>query len=195
MILPKFFEKYPEYKIIGKPDADLESRYKPNETLKLIWEQLGFGIFMNGYLRIVNPADYQSLYEESFSGVKETDYVIATTAFGDLLTWVDGDLIELLDFRNERVEIINGDNVERFFERRLLDDSFINTALKAELYNAAVARLGVPGFDECFAFEPLLAAGGEEQVENLSIVKLAEHIAIVTQFIGPYSTSETNGIF
>jgi len=184
MILPKFFEKYPEYKIVGKPDGGLESKYQLNDTLKLFWEQIGFGIFMNGYLRIVNPADYQDLYKESFSGVKQSDYVIATTAFGDLLTWVDGDSIELLDFRHERVEIINGDNVERFFERRLLDESFVKTALKAELYEAAVAKLGVPKFDECFAFEPILAAGGPETVDNLTIVKLAEHISIITQFVG-----------
>jgi hypothetical protein len=184
MILPKFFEKYPEYSIVGKPQGELKTKYKLNSTLDQIWNELGFGSFMNGYLKIVNPDDYSNLYRESFSGVKSTDYVIATTAFGDLLTWVDNDSIELLDFRHQRIEIINGDNLERFFERRLLDDTFLKSALKAELYNEAVNTLGIPAYDECFGYEPILAVGGSEKVENLRIVKLIEHISIITQFVG-----------
>ena len=56
-----FFEKYPEYKIVGKPTVELIGKYENRLPQSLIefWKEYGFGSFMDGYLKIVNPDDYQ----------------------------------------------------------------------------------------------------------------------------------------
>ncbi|MDN5288344.1 MAG: hypothetical protein JWR38_4618 [Mucilaginibacter sp.] len=64
------------------------------------------------------------------------------------------------------------------------EESFLNKNLDWQPYPKAVEKLGVPTYDECFGYEPILAAGGSEKLENLKIVKLIEHIDIITQVAG-----------
>jgi hypothetical protein len=42
-----------------------------------------------------------------------------------------------------------------------------------------------PAHDECFGFTPLLALGGPEHPDRLSVVKLREHVLMITQLTGP----------
>ena len=44
--------------------------------------------------------------------------------------------------------------------------------------------LGVPAYDECFGYVPLLSLGGSEKPENLQKVKLREHLELMYQMQG-----------
>lgn len=72
----------------------------------------------------------------------------------------------------------------RLFERSLLDDTFLTTALKLNNYEPAKERIGDLDFDECFGYVPLLGLGGAERPENLEKVKIKEHIQTITATMG-----------
>ncbi|GEM_PF-5484614 len=63
--------------------------------------------------------------------------------------------------------------------------SFLDEELNWFPYPEEIEKYGEPKFDECFAYVPILGLGGPEKVENLSKVKLFEHIYLITQFMGP----------
>lgn len=54
-----------------------------------------------------------------------------------------------------------------------------------EPYPKAYSKYGIPNYDECFGYTPLLGLGGSEKVENLKKVKIREHILIITEYMGP----------
>ena len=53
------------------PDAGADSinKYKSvlSDELLDIWEEYGFGTLFNGYLRIINPKEYQELLNETYA--------------------------------------------------------------------------------------------------------------------------------
>ncbi|HEY6801224.1 MAG TPA: T6SS immunity protein Tdi1 domain-containing protein, partial [Agromyces sp.] len=51
-------------------------------------------------------------------------------------------------------------------------------------YPAARDRDGVPGFEQCFGFVPLLALGGPNDAEHLQVGGLYEHLAVIAQLAG-----------
>lgn len=65
--------------------------------------------------------------------------------------------------------------------RRMKTVDFRHVVLSWEPYEDAVKKLGIPAYDECFAYEPLLSLGGNESVDNLRKVNLAVHLDIVSQ--------------
>lgn len=84
----KFFTKYPDQKIEEKNSKEIIQKYKnklPTELI-LFWQQYGFGIFLNGYLKIVNPNIYQDIFDEAYDN-EENQVVIAVTGLGDILAW------------------------------------------------------------------------------------------------------------
>ena len=55
--------------------------------------------------------------------------------------------------------------------------------LEQKLFRKALKKLGPLQHDECFGFEPAIALGGSESVENVRIVKLREHLSILSQLV------------
>jgi hypothetical protein len=180
----KFFESHPEFTTIGRPlKSELDSyRSKVPEELIYFWEQYGYGNFMNGYLKMVNPADYQGFMEETYSVFLQPATVFAVTAFGDILIW-EKQWVTQINYR--RGESDNqGNHIDFLFNRILGNWKNVEPAMNAEQFRPAVERLGEPAFDECFAYVPALALGGSEKVENIQKVKLREHLMILSQLVG-----------
>lgn len=180
-----FFEKYPEYNIVQKPGKDLLGRFQNKLPDQLIdfWEAYGFGIYMDGYLKIVNPLDFQSCFDEAYRNI-DKEIVFGVTAFGDFLTWT-GDAIRAVYFKYGKDSIIEtGDDMEWFFDMDLADEGFMRDNLKDNNYPKAKERLGDLAFDECFGYVPLLGAGGKEKVDYIEKVKLREHIALIAALVG-----------
>jgi hypothetical protein len=44
-------------------------------------------------------------------------------------------------------------------------------------------RLGRLRFDQCYAFEPVLALGGTGEAETTKIVKIREYLGILSQIV------------
>jgi len=156
----------------------------PPEMLA-VWQDYGFGTFRDGYLKIVNPDDFSELLAETYRLVSvpaaAPPIVLFATAMGDLLLWEDGFLMRV-DYRHGETEII-GQSLNLFFKNHA-DDYNLQQRLRWEPYPAARARLGMPAFDECFGYVPLLALGGPETVDHLEKVKLREHIYLISQVAG-----------
>ncbi|MBF4574621.1 T6SS immunity protein Tdi1 domain-containing protein [Frondihabitans sp. VKM Ac-2883] len=139
----------------------------PHEVVDL-WRELGTGSAAGGYIRLVDPAEWQPILAEACPG--HDDAVVAfTTALGDMIVWEKG-LFYLLRFRNGIVDVVGADATNFFTyvaDARLLEWKF-----DWDAYAPAVERLGQPEFDECFGHVPLLVLGGPERVENLQRVHL-----------------------
>lgn len=149
------------------------------------WKAHGFASIAAGFVRLVDPSSLQDLVAATTVGFEEAIPVF-TTALADIGVFHDG-RVEVLKYRHGRVGILPVDPDELF------DIVGSPTGLEEADYldwqpfPEAVERLGVPGGDECFGFTPLLVLGGSEAADKLDIVKLREHIVLITQFTGPLS--------
>src|SRR5699024_12697178 len=69
----------------------------PNEMREL-WSNYGFGTFMQGYFKSVNPDEFKLILEESSQRYKHA-IVLFATGMGDLIIWSDG-YVRLLNYRH-----------------------------------------------------------------------------------------------
>ena len=166
-----------------KIEQDIVEKYKktlPNELLE-IWQEYGMAHLVDGYLRVINPEDYQALLNETyFRGTVSVP--ILTTAFGDIITLEEGQYIRIVKYKNGTFDILAW-NFNHFLQN-LEDEYFQEKYFQIPQYVEAVKRLGKIEHDECFGYVPLLGLGGSEKVENLDKVKTREHIEIISQLVG-----------
>ncbi len=153
----------------------------PKEIISL-WVKYGFGSFLEGYLKLINPKDYIDILKDGYARDKQS-IPIFTTSMGDIIILEKGKYVNLLCFRKGFVHVIaSGFD---FFIDDLKDEAFLKDELFWEPYIDAVKRTGKPAYDECFGYTPLLGLGGVEKVEHLKKVKLKEHMLIITELLGP----------
>lgn len=146
-----------------------------------VWKQYGFGSLFNGYLKIINPDEYQELLHDSYV-LGSTAIPIFITAFADILTWEKGRYIRIVKYKDGIFEgIAAGFD---FFWGDLADGAFDTRFFELTEYHAATKTLGQLQFDECFGYTPLLGLGGSRKTENLRKVKIKEHIDFIAQSVG-----------
>lgn len=176
----KLFE---EFVLKEKVSEEVINKYegKIPDMVMEVWNKYGFGTILNGYLRIVNPDNYQELLEETYVDF-ESAFVIFTTAMGDLIVWEDNKYLMILNFRRNVVDVIPGSKY--FFKYLEEEEECTYEELDWLPYPEAEKRYRAPEYDECFCYVPILALGGNEKVENLQKGKLKEHIYLITQFTG-----------
>lgn len=152
----------------------------PYELME-IWKNYGFGTLLNGYLRVINPDEYQALLNETyFRG--EISIPIIATAFGDIITLEEKQYIGMVKYINGDFVII-AKSFKRFLQN-LTDDYFVEKYFRIPQFTEAVKKLGNVQHEECFGYMPLLGLGGSEMVDNLNKVKIREHIELITQLVG-----------
>ena len=181
----KFFEKYPDYKIEEKPSLKLIKNYREFVPKSLIdfWEQYGFGSFMNGYLKIVNPDDYQDILDEAYEN-EDCAIVVAITGLGDFIVWnKERGWFYIIFFRHGTTDAISND-FEKLLHKDFVNDDVLRLDFNVKDYYPAKERLGELEFNQCFGYVPLLGIGGSEQSENLDKVGIEEHIYIISQMVG-----------
>ena len=187
-----------DFKLEKKVSEEIINKYKnkvPEQVLD-IWQNYGFGSFLNGYLKIVNPEEYEELLKETYIPVEdepiEFNTVLFATAMGDLIicekTESKKDNIYIIEYRKGKYKMLLG-GMEFFFED-LLDEDYLEEDLEWKPYLEAVNKLGEPSYDECFGYVPLLGLGGKDTVNNLKKVKLKEHIYIINDLVGPVEEME-----
>ena len=159
---------------------DEYAKVLPKELINM-WKEYGYGCFLNGYLRIINPKEYQQLLSETyFCGACSVP--ILTTAFGDIITVEDDQHIGMVKYKYGDFDII-AKNFGRFIQN-MPDECFQQDYFELEKYEEAVQKYGRLDNDKCFGYTPLLALGGNEKVDNLTIVNTKEHIMLITQLVG-----------
>jgi hypothetical protein len=179
----KFKEIFPNDSPFQPIDSKAAAAYPtlPNDILRF-WEELGIGSQMNGYLKVVNPDDFQSFLEEAYMPQDGPAIAIFATAFADLLIW-ERDCIKQLNFRRGTVRVA-GTNFAVFANHRLTKWENIAFSLDGGQFLEARERLGPCAYDECYGYFPALALGGSEKVENLQKVKLREHLMLLSGIVG-----------
>lgn len=152
----------------------------PNELME-IWKKYGLANLLDGYLKVINPEEYQELLDETYFRGK-LSIPILTTAFGDIITLEEGQYIGLVKYKNGNFAIL-AKSFKRFIQN-LADDYFLEKYFQISQYAEAVTKMGNLEHDECFGYVPLLGLGGSEKVDNLSKVKIREHIELIAQMVG-----------
>lgn len=155
----------------------------PNEVIEM-WREYGFCCAEDGYFKILNPNDYIDLIPDLYEMDEDESAIpIFGTGMGDIIFCDQKEYFILIDIRHQNLEMIG-----KGFESALKHMNFPTlrqTLFSWNPYENAVKKLGIPTYQECFGYEPLLSLGGNESVDNLRKVNLAVHLDIVSQMQDP----------
>ena len=137
-------------------------------------------LFLDGYLKVINPDDYLELLQDSyFRGNVACPMFV--TAFGDVITWEENAYVLIVQYNIQDCNII----IKRMSHfLNFLDDEYVLRYFDQKLYKKAVAKHDQLAYDECFGFVPLLALGGVKDVNHMDKVKVLEHIYLMYQLTG-----------
>lgn len=172
-----------DFKLQEKASQECIEKYEQKLPAELIniWKNYGFGSFMNGYLRIINPDDIMEFFQSSYFNASESIPIMAT-AFGDLIIWENQEFVGIVEYRHGKSEtIIEGFDV---FMILLNDSDSLKIMFTLNTYEKALKKHGALEFDECYGYVPLLALGGKKSIANLKKVKMREHIALIVEMTG-----------
>ncbi|MRX74405.1 DUF1851 domain-containing protein [Bacillus lacus] len=177
-----------DFKKVSEVEEHTINTYKNilPEALIDAWKTRGYGTFMNGYLRIINPDEFSSLVNDTYLRSKGT-IPIFSTSMGDIIVFEKDEnqesYIVMINYRKGKTKVVA--SKYSLFLRFLEEEAFRQKALDWLPYPEAIEKYKEPEHDECLGYTPLLGLGGAEKVENLKKVKLKEHILVITEFMGP----------
>lgn len=178
---------FDDFTSVGPMPENIVEKYSKDIPASLleVWKKFGLGSFCQGYFRIINPDEYLDLLSETYVAHKPA-LPVMTTGMGDIIVWQDGYFM-LLDYRYGLISVLGS---ERLFFHLLKseEEGFLIEDLHWLPYPEACSTLGAPSYDACFAYVPILGAGGPESVDNLERADLKTHIQIITAFMGPLDT-------
>lgn len=176
----KLFENFIKENDVSQELCNKYEMFLPSELINL-WTEYGFGSFMDGYLKIINPEEYQDLLVDTyFRGNVSVPMFI--TAFGDIIAWEENRYIRMIKYKNGLFKgMAAGFD---FFLEDLQNKVFDKDFFDITMYTGAIQIWGNIEFDECFGYVPLLGLGGSEDVKNLKKVKIREHIELISQMVG-----------
>ena len=174
------FDHFKKEHMASREQCEKYNDQLPSEVLT-VWREYGFGTLLNGYLKVVDPDDYQELLADTYhwSG---SAIPIFVTAFADIITWERGRYIRMVNYKDGTFDGIAAGF--KFLWGDVLDGAFNGSFFDIAQYEEAVKRYGQIQFDECFGYVPLLALGGNKGVSHLQKVKIKEHITLISQTIG-----------
>lgn len=152
----------------------------PAEVVDL-WRDQGAGIVGDdGYFRVVDPSRAASMLDGVIA-LPDGATVLFATGLGDLVAFVNG-LYLVVKSRFGAIDVIEGRSFDEIVE--LIEDPRQRDAWEWHPYPAARDRDGVPAFEQCFGFVPLLALGGPNHAEHLQLGGLYEHLAVIARLAG-----------
>ena len=136
-----------------------------------IWKEKGFCSFNDGVITLVNPVEYNSFCEPLFaksavlSSSFTTYYVIAKTAFGNLLVWAkhpdESWYLGYVDIMCNNFEVISDDDFNYFFDVLLKDEDYLEEYFDLRLFIQCKDQLGTLTPTECYGFNPIPAVAGK----------------------------------
>lgn len=182
------------YTKYGDVSIETINKYKgilPDELLS-IWQTMGYGVYEDGFLQLVNPDEYEFVFDY-IDKLLEPSIVFGITALGDLLIWEGNKNKTIASDEGNRVKIINIrscksralDNfrgaIDIFF-----DDYFIakKDYFDSKAYLDVKDKLPKLQYEQCYGYVPALALGGKASNKNLQVVDAKTYIDIVGQAVG-----------
>lgn len=147
------------------------------------WGVSGAGFLGDdGYVRFVDPGRAAEMLE-GVIGVPEGAVVLFVTGLGDLVVHANGVYL-VVKSRWGAIDVIQGASFDQVVAS-LVEPADRDRVWEWEPYPEAVAREGVPAFEQCFGFAPLLALGGSSSADHLQMMGVWEHLAVIAQLVGP----------
>jgi len=147
-----------------------------------MWRTHGAGfVGDHGFFRFVDPARAAQMLDGVF-GLPDGATVLFTTALGDLVVHVNG-LYLVIKPRWGAIDLIQDKSFEQLVDA-VQDSALLESVWEWEPYPGAAERDGVPGFEQCFGFVPLLALGGRATADSLQLSGLYEHLDVIARMAG-----------
>ena len=191
------FEERNQNNYIKHSDVSIETinKYKgrlPDELLN-IWNIMGYGIYENGFIQLVNPDDYDFVFKY-IDKLLEPSIVFAITAMGDLLIWEgnknwtiapnEGNRVKQIDVRKCKSRVIG--EIDFVFDILLGDDYGISgkNFFDSKPYLDIKDKLPTLEYGQCYGYVPALALGGKVSNKNLQVVDAKTYIDIIGQAVG-----------
>ena len=190
------FEERNQNSYIKYSNVSIEiiNKYKgklPDELLN-IWNIMGYGIYENGFIQLVNPDDYDFVFKY-IDKLLEPSIVFAITAMGDLLIWEGNKNWTIAPNEGNRVKIINvrkciSHSLDSF--RGAIDIFFDDFFIAHKDYFASKPYLDIKGklpklqYGQCYGYVPALVLGGKVSNKNLQVVDAKTYINIIGQAAG-----------
>jgi len=171
----------PAAKCRPAPPATVDAyRNRLPEALIAEWEESGWCAYANELIWLTNPDDLMPPLKQ-WLGQSSAAIPFARSAFAHVFVW-DGDTAHMLDPKYGRLtRIIN--KIELVFNFVLCRKPYLEDVLNEKLFRQARKKLGPLAYDECYGFEPALALGGPGTLDTLRVVKLREHLSILSQLV------------
>ena len=152
-----------------------------------IWKEKGFCSFNEGVITLVNPIDYNSFCEPLFTknpiiaSSFTTYYVIAKTAFGNLLVWAkhpdESWYLGYVDIMCNNFEVISDDDLNYFFDVLLNDDDYLEEYFDLRLFIQCKDHLGPLTSSECYGFNPIPALAGKVNKDQAKRLPFEDYFA------------------
>jgi hypothetical protein len=152
----------------------------PPELAEL-WRTKGAGFIGDGYFRLVDPARAAKMMSPF---MKTPGPVILLTAMADFVYTTNGVFLVVKPrFNSTEPAQISFDQLLGLLEP---NPTVRQNTWDWEPYPQAATQGGVPGFEECYGFVPLLAVGGRPDPANLQKAGVYQHIGICGQLGGGF---------
>ena len=191
------FEERNQNNYVKHSDVSIETinKYKgklPDELLN-IWNIMGYGIYENGFIQLVNPDDYDFVFKY-IDKLLEPSIVFAITAMGDLLIWEgnknwtiapnEGNRVKQIDVRKCKSRVIG--EIDFVFDILLGDDYGISgkNFFDSKPYLDIKDKLPTLEYGQCYGYVPALVLGGKVSNKNLQVVDAKTYIDIIGQAVG-----------
>jgi hypothetical protein len=194
-VIEKFRKSAPlELRSFGEAYAGRYQGRIPYGVLEL-WDEIGIGLFWEGYFQLCDPAVYQpiinAIFEKDEQIRGERTHAIGFSAFGELITWNEDHRDVLIDLVNGQVScrwLLNDkegiDPNITILTNLLLADNAAFDVVDAEgkgLFKSAQSTLGNLKMGQIYGFKPILALGGSRSIDGLGIWDAFAHMSILAQ--------------
>jgi hypothetical protein len=188
------------YQKISDVPKEMINKYKGilPEELIIIWETMGFGIYENGFIQIINPDEYDFVFNY-VDKLLEPSIVWATTALGDILMWEGNQNRTISENEGNRNVLIN---VRRCNSHVIGDMEFILDFIMGDEYGiinkdyfASKPYLDIKGklppleYGQCYGYVPAIALGGSASIKNLVTTQVVFSILILATAFKTKNTS------
>lgn len=155
----------------------------PAEVVDM-WRTHGAGYVGDFFFRAVDPARAARMLD-GVVGFPDNSTVLFTTGLGDVVFHANG-VFFVIKFRFGVIDLVPTGTPFGELVAMIERPENRGPLFEWDPYPSVVAthREGTPAFEQCYGFVPLLALGGRPAEENLQLVGLYEHIALIVQMAG-----------
>lgn len=182
------------------PEKIAKFRGKLPDKLLEYWQVYGWCGYAQGLFWTVDPDEWE---DELDAWIGDTEfmerdayYVIARTAFGELILWGEktGQSLKVMtaygmifphfdekEFQEDGPDL----TLQLFFASTSRRSYDMNDADGKPLFDRALAKLGVLDHNTMYGFVPALPLGGEPKLEHLQKLDAHVHLDILSQMAEP----------